>query len=127
MLDTKYMASITPLKELINSSVLGDIDKILDKEPFPSVKIGSYFILFYTYYQVLYFYFKINKENCEYSNKNEKLHEAGYDAYLTGYCYLRMLHYLKSFNSSKNLIDFYINKYLNLNKYLLKIKYLNHN
>ena len=46
MLDTKYMASITPLKELINSSVLGDIDKILDKEPFPSVKIGSYFIFF---------------------------------------------------------------------------------
>ena len=60
MLDTKYMASITPLKELINSSVLGDIDKILDKEPFPSVKIGSYFYFILFLFQVLYFYFKIN-------------------------------------------------------------------
>lgn len=62
MLDTKYMASITPLKELINSSVLGDIDKILDKEPFPSVKIGSYFILFYYYFKSFIIVLKLIKK-----------------------------------------------------------------
>lgn len=89
ILDTKYMASLSPLKELINNTTLGDMDKILDKEPFP----------------------KLTLENCEYSTKNEKLHEAGYDAFLTGYCYLRMLNYLVSFNSSRqNLVDYYSNK-----------------
>jgi poly(A)-specific ribonuclease len=89
ILDTKYMASLTPLKELINNTTLGDMDKILDKEPFP----------------------KLTLENCAYSTNDEKLHEAGYDAFLTGYCYLRMLNYLVSFNSSRqNLVEYYSNK-----------------
>lgn len=89
LLDTKYMASIAPLKELINTSVLGDMDKLLDKDPFVS---------------------SLTVDCDEYSTKNEKLHEAGYDAFITGLCYLRMYSYLKKFNTSKNLIDFYLNK-----------------
>lgn len=89
ILDTKHMASTTPLKELIQNTALGEMDKILSKDPFPQVKI------------------QCKDYDCE----NQKLHEAGYDAFLTGYCYLRMLHYLSSFNSSKKaLVDFYLNK-----------------
>jgi hypothetical protein len=37
------MASIAPLKELINNTTLGDMDKILASEQFPKVgiKIGT--------------------------------------------------------------------------------------
>lgn len=91
ILDTKYMANIAPLKELINTSVLGDMDKLLDKEPFASTSLT------------------IDCDN--YSTKtDDKLHEAGYDAYITGLCYIRMHNYLKKFNTSKNLLDYYLNK-----------------
>jgi poly(A)-specific ribonuclease len=90
IIDTKYVASVQPLKDIISNTALGEMDKILAKEPFQKFPI----------------------ENNQYSTKNEKLHEAGYDAFLTGVCYLRMLHYLESFNSSKSaLINFYSNKY----------------
>jgi len=68
------MASTTPLKDLISNTALGDMEKILSKDPFPTIRIQ-------------------------------------YDAFLTGYCYLKMLHYLESFNSSPGaLVDFYLNK-----------------
>jgi len=96
ILDTKYMASIAPLKELISNTALAEMEKILSKDTFPKITI----------------------ENSHYSTENEKLHEAGYDAYLTGCCYLKMLHYLESFNSSKNaLIDFYSNKIFLMKNY----------
>lgn len=89
ILDTKHMANTTPLKELITNTALGEMDKILSRDPFPTIKVVCN----------------------EYNLEDQKLHEAGYDAYLTGYCYLRMLHYLESFNSSKTaLVDFYANK-----------------
>ncbi|CAF0779381.1 unnamed protein product [Brachionus calyciflorus] len=89
LLDTKYMASQAPLKDLINNTTLADLERILSKEPFPKITI----------------------ENDLYSTNNEKLHEAGYDAYLTGCCYAKMFHYLETFNSSKlALEEFYSNK-----------------
>jgi poly(A)-specific ribonuclease len=89
LLDTKHMASTTPLKDLISNTALGDMEKILSKDPFPTIRIQC----------------------AEYDVQNQKLHEAGYDAFLTGYCYLKMLHYLESFNSSPGaLVDFYLNK-----------------
>jgi poly(A)-specific ribonuclease len=93
ILDTKYMANIAPLKELINTSVLGDMDKLLDKEPFTAASASS------------------SVECANYStNADEKLHEAGYDAFITGRSYIRMHSYLKKFNTSKNLLDYYLNK-----------------
>jgi hypothetical protein len=90
VIDTKYMASLAPLKELITNTTLGDMDKILSKEPFPQVKLDM------RDYEL---------------NDDSKLHEVGYDAFLTGYCYIRMLNHLASFNSSrKNLITYYSNK-----------------
>ena len=40
ILDTKYMASIAPLKELISNTALGEMDKILSKDVFPQINIG---------------------------------------------------------------------------------------
>lgn len=36
------MASVPPLKELVTNTTLGDMDKILSKDPFPTLKIGFY-------------------------------------------------------------------------------------
>jgi len=89
ILDTKYMATLPPLKDLINNSTLGDMDKILKEEPFKKIEI----------------------EDCSYTSGDEKLHEAGYDAYLTGLCYARMLNYLQSLNSSEeSVVSIYSNK-----------------
>lgn len=35
------MATLPPLKEIINNTTLGDMDKILSKDPFPKIKIGN--------------------------------------------------------------------------------------
>jgi len=104
------MAAITPLKELINNSTLSDMSKTLDKDPFPKVKIGfKHFHRAFSFFQP--FIFSIVLENCEYSTNCEKLHEAGYDAYLTGICFIRMMNYLRSLGSSKdNVFDYYSNK-----------------
>jgi hypothetical protein len=50
--------------------------------------------------------------NCKYDIDCDKLHEAGYDAFLTGYCYVRMLNYLESVNANKqhSVVDTYNNK-----------------
>jgi hypothetical protein len=42
MIDTKYMATLTPLKELISNTTLGDMDKILSKEPFQNIELGTF-------------------------------------------------------------------------------------
>lgn len=51
-------------------------------------------------------------ENCKYEIADNKLHEAGYDAYLTGVCYIKMLHFVEKLNSTskKAVIDTYSNK-----------------
>ena len=36
------MASISPLKELINNTSLGDMHKLLIKDPFPNITIGMF-------------------------------------------------------------------------------------
>ncbi len=38
------MASIAPLKELISSTALGEMDKILSKDVFPQINIGMWLI-----------------------------------------------------------------------------------
>ncbi|KAJ8318566.1 hypothetical protein KUTeg_003657 [Tegillarca granosa] len=71
LLDTKLMASTNPFKERIFSSILGDLQKITELEPFrkPEVVFPESFD--------------------QYSSAtNAKLHEAGYDAYICGLCFI---------------------------------------
>jgi poly(A)-specific ribonuclease len=91
LIDTKYISSVQPLKDLIQNSTLSDLDKILAKEPFNT---------------------NVTISDCKYSVLDEKLHEAGYDAFLTGFCYIRMLHYLQTLNNTniESINEHYSNK-----------------
>ncbi|XP_038120861.1 poly(A)-specific ribonuclease PARN isoform X2 [Culex quinquefasciatus] len=77
LLDTKYLCTNAELKVHVFSSVLGHVFEAVRKEPFklPEVKSGS--------------------EEHSYSMDQEKQHEAGYDAYLTGLCFLGLASYFK--------------------------------
>uniref|UniRef100_A0A8D8JKF0 Poly(A)-specific ribonuclease PARN n=2 Tax=Culex pipiens TaxID=7175 RepID=A0A8D8JKF0_CULPI len=77
LLDTKYLCTNAELKVHVFSSVLGHVFEAIRKEPFklPEVKSGS--------------------EEHSYSMDQEKQHEAGYDAYLTGLCFLGLASYFK--------------------------------
>ncbi|GBP34967.1 Poly(A)-specific ribonuclease PARN [Eumeta japonica] len=71
LLDTKYMSSLPPFKDKINSSVLSHLLTTLSEPPFSMPKAESLAGRGY---------------NCT----DEKHHEAGYDAYMTGLCFLAM-------------------------------------
>ncbi|XP_041362495.1 poly(A)-specific ribonuclease PARN-like isoform X2 [Gigantopelta aegis] len=99
LLDTKLMASTNPLKNHIHNSTLGDLKKILEYSPFTKPKVD------------------LPEEFSRYSG-NEHLHEAGYDAYITGLCFISMSNYLGSCQNppkeyippKSQLIEPFINK-----------------
>nr|XP_022318023.1 poly(A)-specific ribonuclease PARN-like isoform X1 [Crassostrea virginica] len=76
ILDTKLMANTTPCKELLPSSVLGDLLKHIYSPPFkkPEVVIPENFP--------------------RYDIDDSNLHEAAYDAYITGICFTGMSSFL---------------------------------
>ncbi|OWF39732.1 Poly(A)-specific ribonuclease PARN [Mizuhopecten yessoensis] len=100
LLDTKLMASTSPFKERIMNTTLADLQKILEVKPFqkPQVEMPEKFT--------------------KYSVEKGPLHEAGYDAYLTGICFICMSNYLGTFQNpseenilpSSPLIQPFINK-----------------
>ncbi|XP_050560831.1 poly(A)-specific ribonuclease PARN isoform X1 [Spodoptera frugiperda] len=71
LLDTKYMSSLPPFKDKLGSSVLTELLATLGEPPFSLPKIGS-------------------RKGRGYSHLDDKEHEAGYDAYITGLCFLAM-------------------------------------
>ncbi|XP_022830629.1 poly(A)-specific ribonuclease PARN-like isoform X1 [Spodoptera litura] len=71
LLDTKYMSSLPPFKDKLGSSVLTELLSTLGEPPFSLPKIGS-------------------RQGRGYSHLDDKEHEAGYDAYITGLCFLAM-------------------------------------
>lgn len=79
LLDTKLMASTQPFKELITNTSLAELEKQLKETPFkcPQVETAEGFP--------------------SYDTAQEQLHEAGYDAYITGLCFISMTNYLGSF------------------------------
>ncbi|XP_055624362.1 poly(A)-specific ribonuclease PARN-like isoform X2 [Toxorhynchites rutilus septentrionalis] len=77
LLDTKYLCTNGELKVHVNSSVLGHVFEAVKKAPFKMPEVVS------------------ELENHQYSQENMKLHEAGYDAYLTGICFLGLISYFK--------------------------------
>ncbi|XP_053327532.1 poly(A)-specific ribonuclease PARN [Spea bombifrons] len=81
VLDTKLMASTNPFKEIIYNTSLAELEKRLKEPPFKPTKVDS------------------ADGFPSYNTASEQLHEAGYDAYITGLCFISMANYLGSFLS----------------------------
>ncbi|XP_062866479.1 poly(A)-specific ribonuclease PARN isoform X2 [Trichomycterus rosablanca] len=79
LLDTKLMASTQPFKEIITNTSLAELEKQLKEKPFKAPKVE-----WSEGFQI-------------YDTASEQLHEAGYDAYITGLCFISMANYLGSF------------------------------
>ncbi|XP_033748844.1 poly(A)-specific ribonuclease PARN-like isoform X2 [Pecten maximus] len=87
MLDTKLMASTSPFKDRIMSTVLADLQKILENKPFQKAQV------------------EIAEKFSKYTTEKGPLHEAGYDAYLTGICFICMSNFLGTFqNPSQDIV-----------------------
>ncbi|XP_070424572.1 poly(A)-specific ribonuclease PARN isoform X3 [Equus przewalskii] len=81
LLDTKLMASTQPFKDIINNTSLAELEKRLKETPFNPPKVES------------------AEGFPSYDTASEQLHEAGYDAYITGLCFISMANYLGTFLS----------------------------
>ncbi|KAM9304729.1 poly(A)-specific ribonuclease PARN [Gastrophryne carolinensis] len=81
VLDTKLMATTQPFKEIIYNTSLAELEKRLKEAPFKPPKVES------------------AEGFPSYNTASEQLHEAGYDAYITGLCFVSMANYLGSFLS----------------------------
>ncbi|XP_063790390.1 poly(A)-specific ribonuclease PARN isoform X2 [Pseudophryne corroboree] len=81
VLDTKLMATTQPFKEIIYNTSLAELEKRLKEAPFKPPKDES------------------AEGFPSYNTASEQLHEAGYDAYITGLCFISMANYLGSFLS----------------------------
>ncbi|XP_053712564.1 poly(A)-specific ribonuclease PARN [Synchiropus splendidus] len=113
LLDTKLMASTQPFKELITNTSLAELEKQLKECPFkpPEVEAAEGFP--------------------SYTTAQEQLHEAGYDAYITGLCFISMANYLGSFltppksyiSARSKLIEPFFNKLFLMR--IIDIPYLN--
>ncbi|XP_066516460.1 poly(A)-specific ribonuclease PARN [Hoplias malabaricus] len=113
LLDTKLMASTQPFKELITNTSLAELEKQLKEKPFkaPRVECAEGFQ--------------------SYDTAAEQLHEAGYDAYITGLCFISMANYLGSFltpprahiSARSKLIEPFYNKLFLMR--VIDIPYLN--
>ncbi|CAN0197567.1 poly(A)-specific ribonuclease PARN [Lampetra fluviatilis] len=113
LLDTKLMSSTHPFKEVIQFTTLADLHRRLSETPFkmPAVESAEGFPA--------------------YSTAVEQLHEAGYDAYITGLCFASMANYLGSFMdppkshipARSHLIEPFVNKLFLMR--IIDIPYLN--
>ncbi|CRL01322.1 CLUMA_CG014416, isoform A, partial [Clunio marinus] len=77
IIDTKFIASSEKFKDIFSSTVLTHLYDRLKQQPFEEMK------------------YEFEDPYRSYSLDNPKEHEAGYDSFLTGYCLLVLLKYLK--------------------------------
>ncbi|XP_073447184.1 poly(A)-specific ribonuclease PARN isoform X2 [Aquarana catesbeiana] len=113
VLDTKLMATTQPFKEIIYNTSLAELEKRLKEAPFKPPKVDS------------------AEGFPSYNTSSEQLHEAGYDAYITGLCFVSMANYLGSFlsppkghiSAKSNLISPFFNKLFLMR--VMDIPYLN--
>ncbi|XP_054635744.1 poly(A)-specific ribonuclease PARN isoform X2 [Dunckerocampus dactyliophorus] len=113
LLDTKLMASTQPFKDLISNTSLAELEKQLNDSPFkaPETEAAEGFP--------------------SYNTAKEQLHEAGYDAYITGRCFISMANFLGSFltppkayvSARSKLIEPFYNKLFLMR--IIDIPYLN--
>ncbi|XP_070530991.1 poly(A)-specific ribonuclease PARN isoform X2 [Cardiocondyla obscurior] len=76
LLDTKVLCQSQQFKEFVSSSNLNLLFDIVKKPPFSIPEVESV-------------------EGRSYSVSTDKLHEAGYDAYITGLCFIALSNYLR--------------------------------
>ncbi|XP_042341736.1 poly(A)-specific ribonuclease PARN [Plectropomus leopardus] len=113
LLDTKLMASTQPFKEMITNTSLAELEKQLKESPFKSPQVET------------------AEGFHSYDTAQEQLHEAGYDAYITGLCFISMANYLGSFltppkayiSARSKLIEPFFNKLFLMR--IIDIPYLN--
>ncbi|XP_073334194.1 poly(A)-specific ribonuclease PARN [Pagrus major] len=113
LLDTKLMASTQPFKEMITNTSLAELEKQLKESPFKSPQVET------------------AEGFPSYDTAQEQLHEAGYDAYITGLCFVSMANYLGSFltppkgyiSARSKLIEPFFNKLFLMR--IIDIPYLN--
>nr|XP_002129059.1 poly(A)-specific ribonuclease PARN [Ciona intestinalis] len=88
LLDTKLMGSMLPFRDLLSTTALGDMNARLREPPFqpPDITVPG----------------KYNVGSTKSQDSN--LHEAAYDAYVTGSAFLSMVNYLKSFQTNKKIL-----------------------
>ncbi|KAB1263633.1 Poly-specific ribonuclease PARN [Camelus dromedarius] len=99
--------------DIINNTSLAELEKRLKETPFSSPKVES------------------AKGFPSYTTACEQLHEAGYDAYITGLCFISMANYLGSFlsppkihvSARSKLIEPFFNKLFLMR--VMDIPYLN--
>ncbi|XP_012535917.1 poly(A)-specific ribonuclease PARN isoform X2 [Monomorium pharaonis] len=82
LLDTKVICQSQQFKELVTSSNLNFLLDIVNKPPFSIPDVESV-------------------EGRSYSISTEKSHEAGYDAYITGLCFIALSNYLGTLQTSE--------------------------
>lgn len=99
IIDTKFIGSSDKFKETFSSTVLEQLHQRLNEKPFEKMNV------------------EFEDPQNAYSFDSPKEHEAGYDSYLTGYCFLVFLKYLKVELSDK----FEPNKSKELNPFLNRI------
>lgn len=83
LLDTKVICQSQQFKEHVTSSNLNLLLDIMSKSPFSIPDVEPV-------------------EGYSYSVSTEKSHEAGYDAYITGLCFIALSNYLGTLQKSKN-------------------------
>ena len=74
-MDTKIICQSSKFRDLVPSSNLNDLLETVSKPPFCIPEVDCV-------------------QNCSYTRCAEKTHEAGYDAYITGLCFIALSNYL---------------------------------
>ncbi|XP_071443719.1 poly(A)-specific ribonuclease PARN-like isoform X2 [Hetaerina americana] len=107
LVDTKLMSNMYPFKDKFMNTTLAQLMERLSEEPFKLPVVEPV-------------------ENCPgYSCKDDMAHEAGYDAFITGVCFISMANYLGVLaKEAKNgsLIDFSLLKPFENKLYLFKVQ-----
>ncbi|XP_014477829.1 PREDICTED: poly(A)-specific ribonuclease PARN-like [Dinoponera quadriceps] len=100
LLDTKVICQSQPFKDHVSSSNLNMLLEIVSKPPFSIPDVESV-------------------EGRSYSITTEKLHEAGYDAYITGLCFIALSNYLGTITEPENAVT--LPDFSSLNPFLNKL------
>jgi poly(A)-specific ribonuclease len=88
--DTKYIATTVALRKIITSTTLEDLNETLSHEPFKPVIIHPVII-------------QQKSDSTRHENKcDTPFHQAGYDSYITGHCFIRLNNFLQQVLGEKN-------------------------